>query len=104
MIRRPPRSTLFPYTTLFRSPSANLAARSRNTTSGRRSTKCLPENPSRIPVHKPSDVTFRGEIDHDPCREHSFYFSLRQRFWPRAVSIVRSHLHSTLRRLSSHNV
>src|SRR3712207_8520114 len=25
MIRRPPRSTLFPYTTLFRSPPANLA-------------------------------------------------------------------------------
>src|SRR3712207_7194068 len=24
MIRRPPRSTLFPYTTLFRSPSANV--------------------------------------------------------------------------------
>src|SRR2546425_5796467 len=26
MIRRPPRSTLFPYTTLFRSPTAVLAA------------------------------------------------------------------------------
>src|SRR5256885_9106656 len=26
MIRRPPRSTLFPYTTLFRSPDANLVA------------------------------------------------------------------------------
>src|SRR2546425_1806589 len=26
MIRRPPRSTLFPYTTLFRSPRAGLAA------------------------------------------------------------------------------
>src|SRR2546429_2983901 len=26
MIRRPPRSTLFPYTTLFRSPAARLAA------------------------------------------------------------------------------
>src|SRR2546426_4472529 len=26
MIRRPPRSTLFPYTTLFRSPGALLAA------------------------------------------------------------------------------
>src|SRR5260370_4749412 len=26
MIRRPPRSTLFPYTTLFRSPSASMAA------------------------------------------------------------------------------
>src|SRR3712207_7542429 len=25
MIRRPPRSTLFPYTTLFRSPSASVA-------------------------------------------------------------------------------
>src|SRR3989440_12220267 len=27
MIRRPPRSTLFPYTTLFRSPLAHLTAR-----------------------------------------------------------------------------
>src|SRR2546422_4634048 len=27
MIRRPPRSTLFPYTTLFRSPGAQLLAR-----------------------------------------------------------------------------
>src|SRR2546425_8482347 len=26
MIRRPPRSTLFPYTTLFRSPSATMGA------------------------------------------------------------------------------
>src|SRR5256885_12125500 len=26
MIRRPPRSTLFPYTTLFRSPGADLSA------------------------------------------------------------------------------
>src|SRR2546430_9948057 len=29
MIRRPPRSTLFPYTTLFRSASARLARRER---------------------------------------------------------------------------
>src|SRR5690242_21153248 len=28
MIRRPPRSTLFPYTTLFRSPSENCRLRS----------------------------------------------------------------------------
>src|SRR2546430_12509448 len=27
MIRRPPRSTLFPYTTLFRSPTGNLDSR-----------------------------------------------------------------------------
>src|SRR2546422_7605589 len=29
MIRRPPRSTLFPYTTLFRSPQKNLALHAR---------------------------------------------------------------------------
>src|SRR3712207_7091916 len=29
MIRRPPRSTLFPYTTLFRSPAAGAARRGR---------------------------------------------------------------------------
>src|SRR3712207_7404064 len=42
MIRRPPRSTLFPYTTLFRSafgdPAAGLAW-------GRRALRLLPENP-----------------------------------------------------------
>src|SRR3712207_7828126 len=31
MIRRPPRSTLFPYTTLFRSPCHGLACRQRPT-------------------------------------------------------------------------
>src|SRR3712207_8703881 len=36
MIRRPPRSTLFPYTTLFRSdPSTLLSARSSSTTPAR---------------------------------------------------------------------
>src|SRR2546426_3360030 len=32
MIRRPPRSTLFPYTTLFRSPALRLAGRSHHRT------------------------------------------------------------------------
>src|SRR5215475_15502396 len=31
MIRRPPRSTLFPYTTLFRSPSPGRRSRARST-------------------------------------------------------------------------
>src|SRR2546422_5435601 len=44
MIRRPPRSTLFPYTTLFRSPSCPAAiARSKN-----------------APASPASDVTIRG--------------------------------------------
>src|SRR5216683_6487138 len=38
MIRRPPRSTLFPYTTLFRSPASGVARRSlpRNSSRNRR--------------------------------------------------------------------
>src|SRR5258708_21656272 len=39
MIRRPPRSTLFPYTTLFRSQCARLAARS------------LPQRAAVLPSH-----------------------------------------------------
>src|SRR2546422_6421825 len=35
MIRRPPRSTLFPYTTLFRSRAAERSRRPQRTTSGR---------------------------------------------------------------------
>src|SRR5690554_7682136 len=34
MIRRPPRSTLFPYTTLFRSPPSVRASAPRDTSSG----------------------------------------------------------------------
>src|SRR2546426_8786434 len=52
MIRRPPRSTLFPYTTLFRSHlqqelEADLAARARRLDARRRSTTaCQPLRPS----------------------------------------------------------
>src|SRR2546426_7388872 len=37
MIRRPPRSTLFPYTTLFRSRSRRAGSSSRRTSTSRRS-------------------------------------------------------------------
>src|SRR5438094_5828227 len=37
MIRQPPRSTLFPYTTLFRSPHAPFGVDERDQLSGRRS-------------------------------------------------------------------
>src|SRR5688572_31661233 len=40
MIRRPPRSTLFPYTTLFRSRSATTRSRTRG------SAACRPNTPS----------------------------------------------------------
>src|SRR2546422_6502242 len=47
MIRPPPRSTLFPYTTLFRSPSANFSGSSDSTatlTVGPRSTTTAASN------------------------------------------------------------
>src|SRR5690348_17920459 len=59
MIRRPPRSTLFPYTTLFRSPSAiALTVRA----SGQRCcrmTPCFHRRPSRRARH--SGLTSRSE-------------------------------------------
>src|SRR6185436_20397894 len=43
MIRRPPRSTLFPYTTLFRSPEWT----------------AIPESAPRVPADRPADRTDR---------------------------------------------
>src|SRR3712207_9478696 len=42
MIRRPPRSTLFPYTTLFRSPAWPRSASSTCVSRRRRTRSCLP--------------------------------------------------------------
>src|SRR5438552_19113530 len=65
MIRRPPRSTLFPYTTLFRSPQRLLG------TSGRMSSgsrwlflSCASGNHGRIPesIEEPHHGSQPGEI------------------------------------------
>src|SRR2546427_8587616 len=50
MIRRPPRSTLFPYTTLFRSPTRNAKRGTRNRRAG-------PSSAFRVPT---SALLFRG--------------------------------------------
>src|SRR5256884_3269548 len=42
MIRRPPRSTLFPYTTLFRSPAESSGRRPRHVTGPQRGSIPLP--------------------------------------------------------------
>src|SRR2546426_4728223 len=49
MIRRPPRSTLFPYTTLFRSPSAREAPRKSSS-----SPPCSPVPTSSSPTDRKS--------------------------------------------------
>src|ERR1035438_2281726 len=55
-IRRPPRSTLFPSTTLFRSPPHSSSARSRDTTNGASCT-CRSPLPERIPAHTRTEST-----------------------------------------------
>src|SRR2546430_3710679 len=50
MIRRPPRSTLFPYTTLFRSPSAR-----------KRGGFCARPTPAGVPVEMTSPGRSRSE-------------------------------------------
>src|SRR5258708_29280964 len=46
MIRRPPRSTLFPYTTLFRSRTASVSTLARCTIHGGRSPMAAPKSPA----------------------------------------------------------
>src|SRR3712207_7717041 len=53
MIRRPPRSTLFPYTTLFRSPSGTTARRRRSAVTARTAAarpRTRPGPRSRLPA------------------------------------------------------
>src|SRR3712207_8406352 len=53
MIRRPPRSTLFPYTTLFRSPTIDLVPESSSRTSA--STTGLDVRPFRALTYRQQD-------------------------------------------------
>src|SRR3712207_8842388 len=61
MIRRPPRSTLFPYTTLFRSPSENkpLSAWRNSSASARTLIRLALENTSFSP--SPKDTPTKSE-------------------------------------------
>src|SRR3712207_7346464 len=66
MIRRPPRSTLFPYTTLFRS-RAILAAGARKVIAIERDTRCMPAL-AEIAAHYPGrlEVVEADALAFDP--------------------------------------
>src|SRR5258705_9905482 len=68
MIRRPPRSTLFPYTTLFRSPSTNSSSKSSTIRRSANSTSTRPTTASAI-----SPATNFAKADYDTHRseEHT---------------------------------
>src|SRR2546429_7390172 len=60
MIRRPPRSTLFPYTTLFRSPAAGgRPPRPRRAAPGARRHLSRPRGLSRVPAGRARRVSAR---------------------------------------------
>src|SRR3712207_6883792 len=75
MIRRPPRSTLFPYTTLFRSAYRWLARRWRERASSQRpgSWGCTVHDPPF-----PEDVTFLTHLTAGRSEEHTSELQSRQ--------------------------
>src|SRR5215204_6718659 len=89
MIRRPPRSTLFPYTTLFRSGtrSDSMIVASIDTKSGRTALISLPRNLQKVPLPEGSPLRAmwpsgiygeprcpRAEKDpNDPCQLNALW-------------------------------
>src|SRR3712207_8047561 len=67
MIRRPPRSTLFPYTTLFRSPAGRRVAEARSA-GGRGRGPVLPRATRPRRVVGPRGGAGRGRRARDPRR------------------------------------
>src|SRR2546425_12991927 len=59
MIRRPPRSTLFPYTTLFRTPSSSCSP----TTAP---TRAPPASPFATPIREAAVAGWRAEANENP--------------------------------------
>src|SRR3712207_7130959 len=63
MIRRPPRSTLFPYTTLFRSPPIATSSSGRTCPSAPRSSR-PPVRAAGSPSRSPRSVRMRRSEEH----------------------------------------
>src|SRR4051794_41733435 len=61
MIRQPPRSTLFPYTTLFRSPDLAGSSASSDPTARARPRRCAASSASRSPIAVTSAGRARSE-------------------------------------------
>src|SRR3712207_7323070 len=86
MIRRPPRSTLFPYTTLFRSPTLSRALELPSRAShphpaGRRADRCAA--PPTPPTPDPTDGSRRHRLlgcaaSHARSEEHTSELQSRQ--------------------------
>src|SRR3712207_6987121 len=80
MIRRPPRSTLFPYTTLFRSMGLNLSTRQIAQELGLNGSdvQAMTEQLRGGLVAKAPAVRLAGEIEIDRSEEHTSELQSRQ--------------------------
>src|SRR6266705_4289199 len=79
MIRRPPRSTLFPYTTLFRSSWNRRASRSLRPGSGPRSRRRSEEHTSEL--QSPYDIVCRLLLEKKKIAESVRIRSYRKKYW-----------------------
>src|SRR3712207_7345586 len=73
MIRRPPRSTLFPYTTLFRSPDGHVGSDT-GTDAGVRPARAPPAQP--VFEHQPLDQLHAGRPDRKSTRLNSSHANI----------------------------
>src|SRR2546427_7193758 len=72
MIRRPPRSTLFPYTTLFRSPLTSASCRHRRARAVGQSVAALAlHQSSAVPTCRQDLQLCNGEVDRKSTRLNS---------------------------------
>src|SRR3712207_7729398 len=80
MIRRPPRSTLFPYTTLFRSPPVRVGSRSSPSLLRREEAEDVVRVGRRVVVVRAgdADVPKADRFEHQRSEEHTSELQSRQ--------------------------
>src|SRR3712207_8780038 len=94
MIRRPPRSTLFPYTTLFRSSSAHAPATTRSTAAVVTSQKSKPLIDSAKPNPKSKVNHGRTANSRNRSEEHTSELQSRQYLVCRLLLEKKKNTHS----------
>src|SRR2546430_5304771 len=85
MIRRPPRSTLFPYTTLFRSPSRprrTCSRRSATSARARRSTRPARSEEHTSELQSQSNLVCRLLLEKKKLHENHFELFLHNSLFP----------------------
>src|ERR1019366_10723043 len=89
MIRRPPRSTLFPYTTLFRSTGLRRAARDRDPHAALRIVAILRSEEHTSELQSLTNLVCRLLLENKKVRGHGYYFLIRAAILTYLYELVR---------------